>query len=114
VLLHTLKSKASAAVALVGILPIYTTVALSTVVFELPRSLVHLVFFVGLILPFIAGLWGTRSLYLGLAVLCDTLPAHRRAQRECFVRRLVLSWSTIYTAITLIMIFSFWEFFSRV
>lgn len=113
VVLHTLKSKATAAVALVGILPIYATVALSTIIFELPTSMVHLVFFLGLILPFLAGLWGTRSLYLGLATLCDTMSAHRRVKRECFLRRLVLSWSAIYTAITPVMIFTLWEFFSR-
>ncbi len=113
VVLHTLKSKATAAVALVGILPIYATVALGTTIFELPASLVHLVFFLGLILPFIAGLWGTRSLYVGLANLCDTMPPHRRVKRECFLRRLVLSWSAIYTAITPVMIFTLWELFSR-
>lgn len=113
VVLHTLKSKATAAVALVGILPIYAIVALSTIIFELPASLVHGVFFLGLLLPFIAGLWGTRSLYMGLANLCDTMPVHRRVKRECFLRRLVLSWSAIYTAITPVMIFTLWELFSR-
>lgn len=113
VVVHTLKSKATAAVALVGILPVYAVVALSTIIFEMPVSLVRLVFFAGLILPFIAGLWGTRSLYLGLANLCDTMPAHRRVKRECFLRRLVLSWSAIYTAITPVMIFTLWELFSR-
>lgn len=113
VVLHTLKSKATAAVALVGILPIYATLALSTIIFELPASLVHLVFYLGLMLPFIAGLWGTRSLYRGLSNLCDTMPAHRREKRECFLRRLVLSWSAIYTAITPVMIFTLWELLAR-
>ncbi len=113
VVLHTLKSKATAAVALVGILPIYATLALSTVIFEVPASLVEVVFYLGLILPFIAGLWGTRSLYLGFSAMCDTLPENRRAKRECFLRRLVLSWSAIYTAITPVMIFTLWELFAR-
>ena len=113
VVLHTLKSKAAAAVALVGILPIYATLALSTVIFQVPASLVEVVFYVGLILPFIAGLWGTRSLYLGLSTFCDTLPDNRRDKRQCFLRRLVLSWSAIYTAITPVMIFTLWELFAR-
>ena len=113
VVLHTLKSKATAAVALVGILPIYATLALSTLIFEVPATLVELVFYLGLILPFIAGLWGTRSLYLGLSTMCDTLPENRRARRQCFLRRLVLSWSAIYTAITPVMIFTLWELFAR-
>ena len=113
VVLHTLKSKATAAVALVGILPIYATLALSTIIFELPTAMVHLVFYAGLVLPFIAGLWGTRSLYFGLSTLCDTMPAPRRYKRQCFLRRLVLSWSAIYTAITPVMIFTLWEWFAR-
>ena len=113
VTLHTLKSKATAGVALVGILPLYVTLAMGAVIFKAPASFVHFTFYLGLILPFIAGLWGTRSLALGLATLCDTLPAHRRKRRACFLRRLVLSWSAIYTAITPVMIFTLWEVFSR-
>ena len=32
-------------------------------------------------LPFIAGFWGTASLYQGFAQLCDTMPADRMARR---------------------------------
>jgi len=64
VVLHTLKAKAVSAVALVGILPIYAALVLGAVVF-VNAQIVQSALGVGLILPFVAGLWGTRSLYDG-------------------------------------------------
>lgn len=113
VTVHALKSKATAAVALVGILPIYAAVSMGMVIFEAPAGVLSATLLLGLVLPFIAGMWGTRSLYVGFAVLCDTLPAERRDRRECFLRRLVLSWSACYTAVTPVMIFTIWAHFAR-
>jgi len=109
VTIHALKSKATAAVALVGILPIYAAISMGMVIFGAPASLLKFTLILGLILPFIAGFWGTASLYVGFASLCDTLPLERRHRRECFLRRLVLSWSACYTAIMPIMIFTLWQ-----
>lgn len=113
VVVHTLKSKAVAAVALVGILPIYVAVAMGVVIFGGGELVLTATMWLGLILPFIAGLWGTAALYQGFAPLCDTLPADRMERRECFLRRLVLSWSAIYTAMAPVMIFTVWEALSR-
>lgn len=112
VTIHALKSKATAAVALVGILPIYAAVSMGMVIFAAPAAILDATLILGLILPFIAGLWGTRSLYVGFAELCDTMPADRRARRECFLRRLVVSWSACYTAVTPVMIFTIWAQFT--
>ena len=79
------------------------------VIFNVSPTLLHIALWLGLILPFIAGRWGTYSLYVGFAGLCDTLPPERRDRRECFLRRLVLSWSACYTAIMPIMIFTLWQ-----
>lgn len=113
VVVHTVKSKAVAAVALVGILPIYVAVAMGVLIFG--GSEFHLVatMLLGLVLPFIAGLWGTVSLYQGFLQMCDTMPPGRAARRECFLRRLVLSWSACYSAVMPVMIYSLWEVFSR-
>lgn len=113
VTLHALKGEATAAVALVGILPIYAAAAMGLVVFHAPPPLLHAALWGGLILPFVAGLWGTRSLYVGFGGLCDTLPPDRRDRRACFLRRLVLSWSAIYTAVTPVMIYTLWQALSR-
>lgn len=111
VVIHALKSKATAAVALVGILPIYVALSMGMVIFGAPTFLLHGSLLLGLILPFIAGFWGTYSMYFGFSELCDTLPPDRRERRACFLRRLVVSWSACYSAVTPVMIFTLWEFF---
>lgn len=110
---HTMKALAVSAVALVGILPIYVAFAMGVAIFPAPLGLVSLVLRLGLILPFIAGLWGVRSLYVGFVKLADTMPIERRCRRTCFLRRLVLSWAACYTAVTPVMIFTVWEYISR-
>jgi hypothetical protein len=106
VLMQTLKSKAVSAVALVGILPIYAALALGVAIFELPQE--RVVLWLGLILPFLAGLYGVRSLYFGFSRLASKVPGDCRADRACFLRRLVLSWAAIYTAVTPVMIYTVW------
>ena len=63
----------------------------------------------GLALPFLAGLWGVRSIYRGFMRLADTLPVRCREQRACFLRRLTLSWAACYTVVTPLMIYSLWN-----
>jgi hypothetical protein len=41
------------------------------------------------------------------------MPADRMANRQCFLRRLVLSWSACYSAIMPVMIYSLWQVLSR-
>ena len=98
---------------LVGILPIYVAVAMGVVIFDASEFYRDATMFVGLALPFIAGISGTVSLYHGFSQLCDTMPLERMARRECFLRRLVLSWSACYSAVMPVMIYSVWEVFSR-
>jgi len=113
VVVHAVKAKAISAVALVGILPIYVAAAMGVMIFGGGEYVLRLAMVYGLILPFVAGLWGTASLYQGFAQLCDTMPADRIVRRECFLRRLVLSWSVCYSAIMPVMIFTLWEVLSR-
>lgn len=112
VVVHAVKSKAVAAVALVGILPIYVAVAMGVAIFDAGQAAVQATLLLGLILPFIAGIWGTVAMYQAFAMLCDTLPPNRIERRACFLRRLVLTWSVIYTAVMPVMIYSLWEVFS--
>lgn len=113
VTVHTLKGMATTATALVGILPIYVAFSLGAAVFEAPALLVDCVLQVGLLLPFGAGLFGAHSLYAGFSALAGTLPSERRCQRACLLRRLVVSWSVCYAAVTPVMIYTLWEYFSR-
>jgi hypothetical protein len=97
---QVLRCKASSAIVLVGILPIYVAVVLGMVVFHIAPGILEAVLYVGLALPFIAGLEGVRSIYRGVMGMAETLPPERRCRRECFLRRLTLSWATVYTAVS--------------
>jgi len=109
VVLQSLKSKAVAAVTLVGILPIYAALGLAIAIFPIPVPARDAVLLLGLILPFIAGLSGTFSLYRGLSMLTDTMEKSRRVYRECFLQRLVLSWCAVYSAVSPVLIFTLWQ-----
>jgi hypothetical protein len=112
VVVHAVKSKAVAAVALVGILPIYVAVAMGVSIFDVGQPYVEVTMLLGLMLPFIAGFWGTAALYQAFSVVCESLPADRAKDRKCFLRRLVLSWSGIYSVVMPVMIYSIWEVLS--
>jgi len=112
VVLHTLKAKAVSAVALVGILPIYAALVLGAVVF-VNAQIVQSALGLGLILPFVAGLWGTRSLYVGFGELCDRMPKEFQANRACFLRRVILAWCGCYTAVAPVMIATVWQNLGR-
>ena len=103
------KTVAAGAVALVGVLPIYVAIVLGAAVFDVSAEIVVPLACLGLLLPFIAGLWGTRTLYVSFLGWCDTMPAERRERRQCFLRRLLFAWSGCYTAIAPVMIYTLWE-----
>jgi hypothetical protein len=117
VVLRTLKAKAVTAIALVGILPIYAALVLGAVVFVkgefVKGEIVQSALAVGLVLPFLAGLWGTRSLYVGFGELCDRMPEEFQANRACFLRRLIFAWCGCYTAVAPVMIATVWQNLGR-
>lgn len=110
VVTQALKSKATSAVALLGILPMYIALAMAVNIFDrLPTAFRDGVLWLGFILPFLAGLWGTASLFHSLGALTDTLPPERCERRGCFLRRLVVSWAACYTAVSPVMIYTVWQ-----
>lgn len=109
VVTHAVKSKAVAAITLIGIIPIYAALGLAIAIFSLPVLSRDAVLLLGLLLPFIAGLSGTYSLYRGLSALTDTMKPEQRFHRECFLQRLVLSWCGVYSAVSPVLIFTLWQ-----
>jgi len=122
VVLHSLKSKATGAVGLIGILPMYAAVGMGVIILtgavetisSEPAGLLSMALWLGLILPFIGGLFGTWSMYRGFGGLADTIPQERREKRSIFLNRLAISWVAVYTAVTPLMIFTLWEYFGRI
>lgn len=119
IVVHAVKAKAVSAIALVGILPIYVAVALGAVIFGAAPEMTSGILILGLLLPLIAGLFGTTSIYKGFASLSDTMtpPCYAlgaagvslRDARQCFLRRLVLSWSACYLAVMPVMVYAIWQ-----
>jgi hypothetical protein len=105
-----MKGQASTAVMLTGIMPLYVAAALGGIVFRGAPELLRVIHYVGLALPFVAGLWGVRSIYIGFLGLSDTLPPQRRRQRECWLRRLTAACSICYTAVCPVMIYTLWGY----
>ncbi len=108
-----LRCMSASAMVLLGLLPIYFAAVLGLVIFDAPPDIQERVLYLGLFLPFIAGLEGVRSIYRGVMGLADRLPAERRCRRECFLRRLTLSWAAVYTAVAPVMIYRLWWFFAE-
>jgi hypothetical protein len=106
---HVVKGKGATSVMLVGLLPVYFAMVLGMIVFEASETWQLNCVCLGLALPFIAGLWGVRSIYRGFVSLVDSIPEDRRYGRALFVRRLTLAWATVYTAVTPIMIWTLWK-----
>jgi uncharacterized membrane protein len=105
---HAVKCLAVTSVVLVGALPIYVAMSLGMIVFSAPDEGIRWIIGSGLALPFMAGLWGVKTLFLGFADLAETLPPCRKAERACFLRRLTVAWSACYTTVTPVMIIWLW------
>jgi hypothetical protein len=109
---HAIKGMAAGAVALVGFLPVYVAIALTSVVFpagvhwQLPTVAA------GLALPFLAGIVGAANLYEGFVGLADTMTGPGCRSRECFLRRLILAWCGCASFVTPVVIYTLWHFLS--
>jgi len=110
---QVLRCQASSALMLVGILPIYVATVLGLVVFGAPDVVLEVCLYLGLILPFLAGLAGVRAIYRGVLGMAETMSPERRCRRECFLRRLTVSWAAVYTAVCPVMIYRVWEFLAN-
>jgi hypothetical protein len=112
VTLQALRGLAATSVVLVGILPIHVAIALGLVIFEAPNDFTRQALYLGLALPFVAGLWGVGSIYRGFLSLARALAVDGAPPRECFLRRLIASWGACYTAVTPVMIYTLWRHFA--
>jgi hypothetical protein len=109
-----MKAKAATAILLLGLLPIYVALVMGEIIFHFPEEHVRNTLTFGLLLPFLAGLWGVWSLYVGFTGLADTIDSSRRCQRECLLRRLTLACSGCYTAVCPVMIYTLWDYFNNI
>jgi hypothetical protein len=106
------KGLASNAMMLMGVLPAYVAIVLGMIVLEAPVDWLQGTLLVGLLLPFAAGLWGMRAIYLGMMDQSSVLPPEWLSQRRCFLQRLVLAWTAVYASVVPLMVFRLWEYFA--
>jgi hypothetical protein len=93
---QALRGQATTSVLLLGVLPFYAAWVLSCVLGLYPDP--QTVLFVGMGLPFAVGLLGVHAIYKGFSEMARHLPTtHQR--RGNFLRRMVLGWGTVYTAV---------------
>lgn len=109
---QVMRCKATSALVLFGILPIYVACVLGMAVFDGPTFVLEMLLYLGLLLPFIAGLEGVRAIYRGVMGMASTLPQKERCARECFLRRLTLGWAACYTAVSPVLIYRVWDYLS--
>ena len=107
---QALRAQATSAVLLLGVTPFYAAVVLGCAAGVLPDA--PSVIAVGLAAPFVVGLYGMRALYKGFCELASVLPiTHRR--RGDFLRRMVLCWGAVYTAVAPVALYRLAEAFGR-
>ena len=95
---------------LFGALPLYVAIALASVLHFLVGA--DTVIAVGLLMPFGVGLIGIRTVYKGFGALAEHLPlTHRRSGN--FIRRLVLAWGAVYTAVAPVALYRLAEAIAR-
>ena len=111
--LFALKGQAATGIMLVAVLPIYIALALGLVVFEAPRAWCEHGLYLGLFLPFVAGLRGLWSNHIGFTSLADTLPPEKQESRGCFLRRLTTACGACYAAVTPVMIYTLWNYLAN-
>jgi len=111
---HIMEGMAATSLMLLGLLPIYVAYVLGMIIFHAPAASLRPMIYVGLALPFIAGLYGVRTIFRGFMQLADTLPPERRCRRSCLLRRLTVACSACYTAVTPVMIYKLWDLATHV
>lgn len=107
---HATKGMAATAVALVGLLPVYVSMALSSVVFDFGSVWTGMCMAGVLLLPFLAALSGAANLYHGFVGLADTMDGCFRSSRDCFLRRLIFAWTGCATFVTPVVVYSLWTY----
>ena len=107
---QALRAQATTAVLLLGVTPFYAALVLAGAL-GLVESSIHVIL-AGVAIPFVVGLFGMRALYKGFCDLAQVLPiTHQR--RGDFLRRMVLCWGAVYTAVAPVALYRIAEALSK-
>lgn len=112
VLTHSLKGKAATAVLVVGLLPIYGVLVLCLLLAHAPPVLLTPVLWLGLLLPYAAGLRGAGTIEAGFRNVVATTPDLRRDQRAAIPTSLMLLWAVLFTLVVPVVMLKAYQFAS--
>jgi hypothetical protein len=104
------KGTAANAIMLLGVLPIYVAGVLGFIVLEVRAEVLAWTLGLGLLLPFVSGVWGLWAIYQGVMNTVQVRPEPWRCRRGCFLRRLTLSWAAVYATVVPVMVYRLWEY----
>lgn len=105
---QAIRGTAKTAVLLLGALPFYAAWLLGNVVGLF--SNVEGTLTIGMVLPFLVGLWGVVEVDRGFRGMVDALPV-THVRRGNFIRRMVLAWGALYTVIAPVALVRLCEWF---
>lgn len=107
---QALRAQATTAVLLLGVTPFYAALVLAGALGLIEST--SQVILAGLAIPFVVGLFGMHALYKGFCDLAQVLPiTHQR--RGGFLRRMVLCWAVVYTAVAPVALYRIAEALSK-
>lgn len=107
---QALRAQATTAVLLLGVTPFYAALVLAGALGLVQST--NQVIVAGLGVPFLVGLFGMRALYKGFCDLAQVLP-HTHQRRGHFLRRMVLCWAVVYTAVAPVALYRIGEALSH-
>jgi hypothetical protein len=107
---QALRGVATTAVLLLGAAPFYAAWVLGSVVGVFQD--VDAALQVGMLIPFAVGLFGVGAVYRAFRSMLDVLPV-THVRRGNFVRRMVLAWGALFTAIAPVALYRAGEWFGR-
>ncbi|MFO0930397.1 MAG: hypothetical protein U0736_25780 [Gemmataceae bacterium] len=113
VLTHSLKGKAATAVLVVGLLPLYAVLMVCLLLAGAPAGLVTLALWLGLLLPYAAGLRGAGAIEAGFRNVVATTPDLRRDQRVTIPSSLMVLWALLFTLVVPVVMVKAYEIVSR-
>lgn len=107
---QALRGVATTAVLLLGASPFYAAWVLGSVVGVFQD--IDATLMVGMLIPFVVGLFGVGSVYRAFRSMVDVLPV-THPRRGNFVQRMVLAWGALFTAIAPVALYRAGEWFGR-
>jgi hypothetical protein len=113
VLTHSLKGKAASTVLIVGLMPVWGVLVACLILVGVPAMVIEPLLWVGLLLPYLAGLRGAGAIQSGFQSVVAGPGRMSRESRESVSGWLMLSWAFLFTLIAPVVMLKAYEIATR-